>query len=178
MLYRFPLNEQKISSNLRYGVGVKILFGLGNPGIEYENTYHNAGSLLAEYLEGKIGIKVIDMAHDRLMPVFMNESGIAIKKHIRKMGAKPEEILVLHDDSDIELGKYKYSYGIGSAGHRGIQSIIDVLGTKDFHRIRIGIRKKPGKALDFVLKKMHKGDKETLNKLFGEIETSISSLVS
>ena len=89
----------------------------------------------------------------------MNRSGAFVEKTLNKHKIKPEELIVVHDDSDIELGKYKISFGRGSAGHNGVQSIINTLKTKDFWRLRIGIGKisdQKTKAEEFVLKKSPK----------------------
>ncbi len=107
----------------------------------------------------------------------MNESGKAVKEAMKYFKIKPEEILIVHDDSDIELGKYKISFGRGSAGHNGVQSIINNLKTKNFWRLRIGVRpttnnRRPTtqiKAGDFVLKKISKKNLEIFEKFFYEI---------
>ncbi|MBI5306200.1 peptidyl-tRNA hydrolase [Candidatus Wolfebacteria bacterium] len=161
---------------------IKLIIGLGNPDEKYEKTCHNAGFLFIDYLNNQQPIKIKTLKSD----VFMNESGIFIAKIIKKTKLKPEEILIIHDDSDIELGKYKFSFGRGSAGHNGVESIIKSLKTKNFWRLRIGIRpkvsnikdqvsrKKAGlpaetqraKAGDFVLKKINKKDFDVLEKVF------------
>jgi len=101
----------------------------------------------------------------------MNESGKAVKEAVKYFRAKPEEILIIHDDSDIELGKYKISFGRGSAGHQGVESIIKSLGTKNFWRLRIGIRRtKRKKAGEFVLKKITPADKLVWERLFSDLK--------
>lgn len=162
---------------------IKVIFGLGNPGSKYETTYHNVGSLFAEALEkeGRLvsdrgiasGSKIVPMAKSKIMSGFMNESGASIKRQMRKDGVKPEEILVVHDDSDIPLGEYRYSFDSGSAGHHGVQSIIESLGTKKFKRLRIGIRRHSGKALDFVLKRISKRDMDTLKTVFKSVAADL-----
>lgn len=144
----------------------RLIIGLGNPGKEYEKTYHNVGFLAVDFFAKNPPISKLLKSN-----VYMNESGKFVVKTIKKIKAKPEELLIVHDDSDIELGKYKISFGRGSAGHRGIQSIIDSLKTKNFRRLRIGIRKKAGeKAEKFVLKKISKNDLKVFKKLFSEID--------
>lgn len=161
----------------------KLVIGLGNPGREYENTYHNAGLLAVDSLGSgfprngfKTGssksfeyLKLGNLVCAKSL-VFMNESGQAVLKAIKYFKLKPAQLWVIHDDSDIALGKYKISFGSRSAGHRGVESIIKSLGSKDFYRLRIGIRREGGKASNFVLKKITKSDKEILNKVFSEIE--------
>jgi len=149
----------------------KIIIGLGNPGRRYENTYHNAGYWFIEYLEknfaGKLqSVKILKT------DCFMNNSGGFVKEVIRRGGLTPSELLIAHDDSDIEIGKIKLSFGSGAAGHRGIENIIEVLGTADFWRLRIGIRpkEKPDrprlKAETFVLKKISWRHKIVLRNSF------------
>jgi len=161
-------------ASVRYGVGVKpsIIIGLGNPGKEYEKTYHNVGILFVNYLTDKV--PPISNSKFLISNTFMNQSGGFVKKALKKTGVKPEEVLIVHDDSDIELGKYKISFSRGSAGHKGIESIIQSLGTKNFWRLRIGIRQPATgkrqaarkKANEFVLKKINKRDLGTLEKVF------------
>ncbi|MEK7462908.1 MAG: aminoacyl-tRNA hydrolase, partial [Patescibacteria group bacterium] len=101
---------------------------------------------------------------------FMNESGAAAQIILERTGGKPENLLVIQDDSDIVLGKYKLSIDRSSAGHKGIEDIINKIGSKNFWRLRIGIRPKEegGKALDFVLKRISKKNKEILEGVFEE----------
>ena len=154
----------------------KIVIGLGNPGEEYEKTYHNVGFLFIKYLINKKPTNSELIKSD----VYMNESGKFVAKIMQKTGVKPEELLVVHDDSDIELGKYKLSFGRGSAGHKGAESIIKSLGTKNFWRLRIGIRKVSSikyqvlrkKAEEFVLRKISKADLEILNQVFWKINST------
>ncbi len=148
---------------------VKIIIGLGNPGKEYEKTYHNAGFLAIDFLNkhqvSGVRYKVLKSS------VFMNESGKFVAKIIKKTGIKLTELMIIHDDSDIEIGKYKISFSRGSAGHNGVESIIKSLKTKNFWRLRIGIRppKSKQKAEKFVLKKINKKNLEVLKKVFNEI---------
>lgn len=141
---------------------VKLIIGLGNPGPEYENTYHNAGKLMVNYLlEKRVSDSDPENACFRektsgnfesctaggltlLKPTnYINENGKAVGAALKSFGTKIDSILVVHDDGDIEIGKYKISFGSGSAGHRGAQSVIENLGTKNFWRLRIGIRPSP-----------------------------------
>lgn len=144
---------------------MKLIIGLGNPGINYKNTRHNVGFMAldmiasslssftkasegkqtkfnAEISEGLIDGEKIILAKPQ---TFMNESGASVKAIIDYYKIPTENITVIHDDLDILLGEYRIARNRGSAGHKGAQSIIDALGTKDFTRIRIGI-----KPLDFL----------------------------
>ena len=143
----------------------KLIIGLGNPDPKYENTFHNVGHLFVDF-SGK-GVK---------SEVFMNKSGEFAKEQIKKNKVKPEQLLIVHDDSDIELGKYKLSFGRSSAGHRGVQNIIDQLKTQDFWRLRIGIRppreKVRAKADELVLKKISPANKKKLEEVFETLARS------
>lgn len=127
--------------------------GLGNPDKEYQGTRHNIGKEFAAALAPKLpkSAKVAELN------VYMNASGSAIKKF------SPKKLIVLHDDLDLSAGSVKISFGSGSGGHKGVESIVKALKTKDFIRIRIGIspstssgrlrRPESQKIGDFVLGK-------------------------
>ena len=135
---------------------MKLIIGLGNPGEEYKKTRHNAGFLAMEKLvlsskyqvlstqskfNAEISQGIIDNEKTILVKplIFMNNSGQAVKAVVDYYKIDLENIIVIHDDLDIPLGEYKLSKNKNSGGHKGVQSIIDYLGTKDFTRIRIGI---------------------------------------
>ncbi len=146
---------------------IKLIIGLGNPDKEYENTYHNVGHLVVEQLITNGERRTTKSTE------YMNNSGKFTEKEIRKSGVKPEEILIAHDDSDLEIGKYKIDFGRGAGGHHGIESVQQHLKTNDFWRLRIGIRPANEtvrqKAEEFVLKKISAADLATLKKVFEEV---------
>jgi len=149
----------------------KAILGLGNEGEKYKNTYHNVGQLMIDFLyeNGVFPENIILSKNEG----FMNESGNSAFKIYKKIGKQSEKILVIHDDSDINVGKYKLSVDKSSAGHKGIQDIINKIGTQNFWRLRIGIRpteekEERMKAEEFVLKKIKKSDLEVLQKVFKE----------
>jgi PTH1 family peptidyl-tRNA hydrolase len=175
-----------------------LIIGLGNPGADYENTYHNAGALAlralaascpdgnTEHWEVHKKLFAYMKAGDRIFArtlTFMNVSGTAVREAARKFSVLPENIIILHDDSDLTLGTWKISRARGAAGHHGIESIVAALETNDFTRIRIGIRppheKERKKAEDFVLKRITKSSTLVFKKVFAEIadalETNIAS---
>ncbi|MEK7582963.1 MAG: aminoacyl-tRNA hydrolase [Patescibacteria group bacterium] len=147
-----------------------LLVGLGNPGTEYKNTRHNVGFMFLDYLE----------AHDHpgswkleRADTYMNQSGLAVKKFIKKHAIKPARLVVTHDDLDIEFGKFRVSFERNSAGHRGVQNIIEHLKTNKFWRIRIGIAnpklkkmRAAGTVADFVLSKFTPTEISELNNIF------------
>ncbi len=136
----------------------KVIVGLGNPGPEYELTRHNLGFWTVDRLSGMWRIPVEKTAARSLVgygsvrgnnvalvkpKTYMNESGRAVRALLGSEGICPEDILVLHDDMDIALGRVKFKSAGGDAGHNGIGSIIEYLGTDDFDRVRIGLGVRP-----------------------------------
>ena len=149
----------------------KLIIGLGNPDTKYQNTYHNVGHLFVDYLQKTYNLQ--PTTYNLLKSdVYMNKSGSFVKKVIKKYNAKPEELLVIHDDSDIEVGSYKLSFNRGAAGHHGIENIMATIKTNKFWRLRIGIRpqQKEGvsrlKAENFVLKKITNANKKIIESVF------------
>lgn len=150
---------------------MKLIVGLGNPGKKYEHTRHNAGFLAIsqfqkqheEFKEWKFNkkfnaeISPATINNEKVMlakpQTFMNSSGMAVKAMVQFYKLEPKDVWVIHDDLDLPLGTLRIKTGGSSAGHNGVQSIIDVLGT-DFARFRIGIaeEEKNEEAEQFVLK--------------------------
>jgi len=131
---------------------MKIVVGLGNPGEKYAGTRHNAGfmvidEILKDYIAGpqyskKFESIVYSLDKERLLvkpQTFMNVSGKSVNRVVNFYKTKPEDLLIVHDDVDLDFGEVKHQFGKGAAGHRGVQSIIDSLGSDQFNRVRIGI---------------------------------------
>jgi len=133
-----------------------LIVGLGNPGKEYEKTRHSAGFMaldkIAEYFKFEpfvfdkkfnalVSIGKINDKRTLLMKpqTFMNSSGISVKTAMSYYKIAAQDLTVIQDELDIDIGNYKISNDRTSAGHKGIQSIIDQIGTKNFTRYRIGI---------------------------------------
>lgn len=170
-----------------------LVVGLGNPGHKYKKTRHNVGFLALNsiagtdkwqeskkanclYLKKQIDNKIIEL----IKPLtFMNNSGKCVRYIKRKHCIEPKDIIIIHDDIDLLIGTIRISQNISSAGHKGVQSIIDELGTKDFTRIRIGI--KPllrsssfgGQAQDFVLEKFTKDEEKIIQQVIKKIPSSV-----
>ena len=143
---------------------IKLIVGLGNPGKEYERTRHNVGFLFIEILENNFKNKKIILAKSQN---FMNESGKAVATLIKLYKLNPENVLIVHDDIDILWGDFKFSFGRSSAGHKGVESVIKSLKTKNFWRLRIGIQptlKKHTTADKIILKKFTPAELNTLNQ--------------
>lgn len=148
-----------------------LIVGLGNPGKKYEKTRHNVGFRVVDEL-AKQKTREFIIAKPQ---TFMNNSGKAIKALLNFYKTEPENLWVIHDDIDLPLGKFKISKGRGSAGHKGVQSIINELKTKDFWRVRIGICPKAGKPKEvekFVLQNFTKQEEKTIKEVIeGAIQT-------
>ena len=154
-----------------------IICGLGNPGEEYEHTRHNAGfdsvDALAEELRvnywknecGALTAKTTYKGEDLLLVKpqgFMNTSGGPLKKVCQAYSATADDVIVIHDELDIPAGDVRVKVGGGHAGHNGLRSIIDKMGSRDFSRIRTGIGNPPGKmaVADYVLKQLRAREAE------------------
>ena len=160
-------------------VPVGIVCGLGNPGSEYEHTRHNAGFLAvdelarqlgARYWKTKPGALLAEVtlagarAGEKLVLVkptaYMNVSGGPLANIAKEYRVSPAGILVIHDELELPAGKVAVRMGGGHAGHNGLRSICDKLGTHDFGRVRTGIGRPPGRMApaDYVLKEMRGRD--------------------
>jgi len=175
-----------------------LLIGLGNPDEEYADTRHNVGFMLLDFIARKVDAGEFELEKkfnalvskgklDKSPAVlvkplcYVNKTGeVAIKvKNFYK--AKPENLILIHDDLDIEFGNYKFSFDKNSGGHRGVESVMKSLKTKKFWRIRIGTQnsilkkayklpeKKKNDAIKyFVLANFSKKEKDELKNIFKE----------
>jgi len=136
-----------------------LICGLGNPGNEYKNTRHNLGFLILDNLSQKINCSLKKGDGDYLIATtryldkkiflvqphsYMNKSGVPIQKLMNYYKIAPENLLVVHDDLDVELGRLKFTFNGGAGGHNGIRSLISYIGTKNFYRLKAGIGKPSG----------------------------------
>jgi len=174
-----------------------LIVGLGNPEKKYQNTRHNLGfkviegfqrknhflgfkekkKCLSEISEGILNNKKIVLAKPQTL---MNNSGKAVKllvkEYLKKEKQKLKNLWVVHDDLDLPLGKIKISFGRSSAGHKGVQSIINELKTKNFVRLRLWISSlfsKKKKEEKFVLEKFKKSEEKTVQKMVEKTITAI-----
>ncbi len=144
-----------------------LIVGLGNSGKKYEKTRHNIGFRVINALQEEIFDKnIIFLKPD----TFMNNSGVAVKKILKYSKLKTQDLIVIHDDIDLPIGSIRISKNSSSGGHKGVQSIIDNLETKNFTRIRIGIRPPllrqgfGGRAQKFVLENFTKAEEKIVEK--------------
>jgi len=156
---------------------ISLIAGLGNPGDEYHDTLHNAGRLIVESIlkthprsapKKSFECTKIGQYTFVLPSTFMNDSGKAIHDALTYFKLPYDSLLVIHDDTDLPIGATKLQFGRGDAGHNGIKSIVNTLGTKEFWRFRVGIRKaehegkKREKAASFVLSSIKKKEKNII----------------
>ena len=148
---------------------IRMVAGLGNPGDEYAATRHNAGFCAIDILAQQAGVSYWKNQAGAEVEVvlvkpqsYMNTSGGPISKLCAQYKVNPEELLVIHDELDIPAGDVRVKVGGGHAGHNGLRSIIDKLGSRDFSRIRAGIGDPPGRmpVADFVLKQLRAKEAE------------------
>jgi peptidyl-tRNA hydrolase, PTH1 family len=146
-----------------------LVVGLGNPGREYERTRHNVGWLVVDELARRLDGRWREKFSGRLAEVrldglrlallkpetFMNDSGRSVAAAARFFKVEPESLLVVHDDVDLEAGRLQARSGGGLAGHNGLRSLAQALGTREFLRLRIGVgrpgRGDPRSVADYVL---------------------------
>lgn len=145
-----------------------LIVGLGNPGEEYEHTRHNAGFDTVDKIASEIGVRYwknecgaltgkgayhdIDVVLAKPQS-YMNTSGGPVKQLMNAYGVSPDRLVVIHDELDINPGTIRVKFGGGHAGHNGLRSICDKLGTRDWFRVRCGIGRPPGRmpVADYVL---------------------------
>ena len=161
---------------------MKMIVGLGNPGREYENTRHNVGFMILDEYAKKNDISTFKRKFNGLYTTFihnnetyvllkpqsyMNLSGTVIKKFASFYKIKHEDILVIHDDLDLPIGKIKIKYKGSSGGHNGIKNIIENLKTEEFPRFKVGIGKDENISyIDYVIGKLSKKELEFITKIF------------
>jgi len=147
-------------------ISMKLIVGLGNPGKEYSGSRHNVGFRCVTHLaklhgiafnrqqcRAKVGVGTIEgvdvvLAKPR---TFMNASGESVRLLVQRFKVPLEDILIIHDDMDLPVGKIRLRERGSSGGHRGIESIISCLGSQDFPRIRIGVGRPAGEEDDEVI---------------------------
>ena len=163
--------------------GVKLIVGLGNPGIEYQFTPHNLGFLAVDRIAGDLKVEVRNRLCRALTArvviegvpallakpeTYMNLSGLSVRELVEKHEVVPEaDLIVIQDELDFPLGTLRLHTRRSSAGHNGIESIIDALGTNDFLRIRIGVapEHKVEDGQRYLLAPMRKADLKVVDEV-------------
>jgi PTH1 family peptidyl-tRNA hydrolase len=173
---------------------LRVIFGIGNPGIRYESTRHNAGFLLLDYFASKNSIKfkeapgeyleasgkIGDRNFSLIKPVtFVNHSGVAARQVFDKYKIEPENFLVVCDDSNLKAGMLRIRVSGGDGGHNGLSSVIYHLMTDKFPRIRIGIGSsaKDEDLADYVLAEFSKNEFEEYKNTFNNASILIEEFI-
>src|SRR5260370_11705585 len=172
-----------------------MVAGLGNPGKEYAATPHNLGFLVVDLLAERHSIRVtrkecqalVGQGTIRGKPVllvkpqtFMNLSGQAVKPLMERNEVTPGELILVYDELDFEWGRLRVRAKGSAAGHNGAQNVIDLLGTNEFPRVRLGVH--PGHPLaggkDYLLSPMSKRQIETLEEFIGDAADATESIIA
>lgn len=169
-----------------------LIAGLGNPGAEYRNSRHNVGFMVMDHLAARLGarfsrveskalVSKIDFEETRLVlakpHTYMNLSGQSVGALVRYYRVSIGHILVAYDDVDLPIGTLRLRPGGGSAGQKGMVSIIEKLGTQDFPRLRIGIGRPPGRmeAASYVLQSFSQIEKPIIEEA---LEKSVDAILT
>lgn len=171
--------------------GTAVVVGLGNPGPQYEKTRHNIGFMVADVLAGRVGGKFsahkrsgAEIVQTRLVGrqvilakprSYMNLSGGAVAGLARFFSVAPADVVVVHDELDLDFGTVRLKQGGGEGGHNGLRSISQSLGTKDYVRTRVGIGRPPGRQdpADFVLKPFSTVERKELDLVCEEAADAV-----
>nr|MDQ3957041.1 aminoacyl-tRNA hydrolase [Actinomycetota bacterium] len=173
----------------------RVIVGLGNPGERYAQTRHNAGALTLDVLlertggslkshksgclvaEGSLGGERVVLARPTS---YMNESGRPVAQLTRWYKVPVDALVVVHDELDIPFGEVRVKTGGGTAGHNGLGSIVNHLGSKDFVRVRIGIGRPPGRreAVGHVLNGFSATERKELPFVLGAAADAVETIVT
>ncbi|MCC6956861.1 MAG: aminoacyl-tRNA hydrolase [Anaerolineales bacterium] len=169
-----------------------LIAGLGNPGAEYRNTRHNVGFMTLDRLAERLGVKFSRYEHKALVvkteyagqrillakpQTYMNLSGQAIGALVRYYKVPLDGLMVAYDEIDLPFGVLRLRPGGGSAGHKGVKSIIDKVGSQEFPRLRIGVGRPQsrGSAADHVLNSFFASDKKALD---ATLDTCVEAILT
>lgn len=161
---------------------MKLLVGLGNPGSRYENTRHNLGFMVLDELAQDLGFRLRKVKFKSLWEKtrigskeavllkpqeYMNNSGLAVREAADFFKIEPENIIIIYDDVDIELGRLRIRKNGSAGSHNGMRSVIQHLGSSDFPRIRMGIGRPPSymDMADFVLARFLPGEEKLVEDM-------------
>jgi len=189
-----PISVKKGTNLMADELEWKLIVGLGNPGPKYEQNRHNVGFHCLDALAQAHGLTFTGLkakariargvipGHPVILakPItFVNGSGWAVRGLMARHGYEPRDILVVHDDLDLPLGKIRLRPGGSAAGHKGVQSIIDALGTEEFARLRVGIGRPPAgvEVIDYVLSDFSEEELATMATTYDKAIAAIEAFL-
>ncbi len=176
--------------------GVKLIVGLGNPGIEYQLTPHNMGFLAIDRIANECGVEVRNRQCRALTartvigsePVllakpetYMNLSGMSVRELITKYEVRPEaDLIVIYDELDLPWGTIRIRQRGSSAGHNGMESVIDALGTQEFLRVRLGVApdRKIADSMRYLLAPFRKARLKTLDAVLDTAAGAVNVILT
>lgn len=181
--------EKRRNPNITY-----LIVGLGNPGLEYNYSRHNLGFKVIDLLLKKYHLRLHDKRfHSKSAKTecfnkdvvlacpqtFMNNSGLAVKRLVDNYAVEMNNLMVVHDDLDLEVSRIKMVRGGGAGGHRGVQSIILHLGSTYFIRIKIGIGRPKNEELieDFVLNPFYSDQEKIMDGVLNVVIEAVESFI-
>ena len=168
---------------------MKLIVGLGNVGKEYENTRHNIGFMAIDSFLGDVSFKEKNQAMyfesiingEKVIFIkpttLMNNSGLAVIKYVDFYKINIDDVLVIYDDMDFDVGTFRIKPFGSSGGHNGIKSIISCLGTEKFKRIRVGISKPKSDTINYVLGRFSKLDNSKIEDVLNIISKVIDDFI-
>lgn len=173
---------------------MKIIAGLGNPGAQYANTPHSIGFEALDAFAASAGaqwearrqfkclLATLSLGGERVMLVkpqtFMNLSGESVAPVVKYHNATPSDLLVVHDDIDLPLGRMRIRKGGSCGGHNGVRNIIERLGTQDFARLKLGVGKDRSDVVGFVLGKFSHESRMVVDLVVAEAVKAIAEFIS
>ncbi|KKR89816.1 MAG: Peptidyl-tRNA hydrolase [Microgenomates group bacterium GW2011_GWC1_41_20] len=156
---------------------MKLIIGLGNPGVSYSETRHNIGHMVID----KLQLVKIPGAIIKKTGVFMNESGSFVKKLITDHKIPASALYVIHDDLDIPIGEYKIQFARGPKDHNGLKSIDENLGTDEYWHVRIGVDNRPSDnrpmGEEYVLQNFSDEEKVIIDRIIKEVCKKLETLL-
>jgi peptidyl-tRNA hydrolase, PTH1 family len=170
-----------------------VIAGLGNPGKKYSRTRHNIGFMVVDEIARRDSIEFTDRKEYRIGRgsieghsvilieplLYMNRSGSAVREMIRKYNTQPHELIVIHDDLDMETGKVRIRKTGSAGGHKGVESIIQNIGSRDFIRVKIGIGREPVTPVeDYVLSKFTRQEISIIKEAIDRTADAVQSIVA
>ncbi|MDO3377046.1 aminoacyl-tRNA hydrolase [Geoalkalibacter halelectricus] len=173
---------------------MKLIVGLGNPGDKYARTRHNVGFMALNRIAEDSGIALKKKGHQGIYGVgrfageevtllqphtYMNLSGVSVGSALKSLGGSPGDLLVLHDDVDLPFGALRIKLSGGHGGQKGVRSIMEVLGSADFMRLRIGVGRPTGEqdVADYVLRPFAGDEAELLNSLLDRAAQAVATIL-